>query len=776
MRSFKIGLLSIALLLAQFTKGDKLDSLLQVIKTPMEDTNRVKDLCTIATLFRSYGILDTSIIFAGKSLAMAKKLNSNSYVIDALTEMGISYATMGNFAKAEETFKEALKISQQKGTQKDIGDQMMNIGNVKRISGKDAEAIEDYKRSIELLEPLKDTGSIASAYLNLGLSYYNLGDYWRALDYYKIVIKSVDGTRFRSLHVNTLNNIAGAYLLMGKVNEAEKYYYQVLAIQEKANKPAGLAQICSNIGVLYQKQNKLEEARKMFDRSLENYQKVNNVDGMAGVYNNIGAIYQIQKKYSEALKYMFRSIDLKKQLNDLGGIALSESNVASIYDEQGKYEEATKLYLDAIKLNKQVGDVLSLGISYCNIGSSYRKQKQFAESEKYLKMSLEICEKIHDLEGLRDGEKAINALYADMGQVARAYDHYKKYVLYKDSMINKDNIEKSVEAKMQYEFSKKETEAKLEQEKKDALLEDEKRVQAVIRNSFIAGFCLVLILAVVILRGYRNKKKANELITQQKKEVELQKHIVEEKNREILDSINYAKRIQQSLLANEEVLNEYLPNHFVFFKPKDIVSGDFYWAAKEGDKFFLAICDSTGHGVPGAFMSLLNIGFLAEAIKEKGITSPDKIFNYTRERLVESISKDGQRDGFDGILVCFDLKQKKITYAAANNAPMLLTNGKLTQLSTDKMPVGLGEKKQDFSIFTIDHTPGSVVYFYTDGYADQFGGPKGKKFMYKKLNDLLFTNTDRSLQDQKQILTDTFETWRGKLEQVDDVCVIGIKL
>jgi len=219
-----------------------------------------------------------------------------------------------------------------------------------------------------------------------------------------------------------------------------------------------------------------------------------------------------------------------------------------------------------------------------------------------------------------------------------------------------------------------------------------------------------------------------------------------------------------------------LGNYFILFKPKDIVSGDFTWATIKDNHFYIACCDSTGHGVPGAFMSLLNIGFLSEAIKERNILEPGKIFDYVRSRLIETIGNDDQKDGFDGILVCLDINTKKMTYAAANNSPLIIRNNELIYLPSNKMPVGDGIKKELFDTFVLNYQKDDLLYLFTDGYPDQFGGPKGKKFKYKQLEELLLNNSSLDLQSQKDQLLTTFENWKGNLEQVDDVCIIGMTL
>ncbi|MES2566102.1 MAG: two-component regulator propeller domain-containing protein [Bacteroidota bacterium] len=254
-----------------------------------------------------------------------------------------------------------------------------------------------------------------------------------------------------------------------------------------------------------------------------------------------------------------------------------------------------------------------------------------------------------------------------------------------------------------------------------------------------------------------------------------QKNIIEEHQKGTIDSINYARRIQYALLANEDILKANLKDHFVLFKPKDIISGDFYWASEHNNKFYLAVCDSTGHGVPGAFMSLLNMGFLSEAIKEKNIQQPNEILNYVRARLIDSIGNDGQQDGMDAILLCFDKSSNQVTYSAANNQPVLIRDNAVMILQKDKMPVGKGEKTESFNLYTMELSKGDKLYLYTDGYADQFGGSKGKKFKSKQLNELLLNDTSTVMNEQATKLNVTIENWRGDLEQVDDILIIGIK-
>lgn len=276
----------------------------------------------------------------------------------------------------------------------------------------------------------------------------------------------------------------------------------------------------------------------------------------------------------------------------------------------------------------------------------------------------------------------------------------------------------------------------------------------------------------------RLEQKVNERTA----EVVKQKEIIEEKQKEILDSINYAKRIQYALLASDELLQKNLKEHFIFFKPKDVVSGDFYWAYELSNDYFAMInADSTGHGVPGAIMSILNISSLNEAVKENDLTQPAEILNATRKKIITHLSNDGSadggKDGMDCSLVCFDLKNNKLSYAAANNPVWVVRGTELIALPADRMPVGKHERdKVEFAQSNFDLQRGDVVYTLTDGFPDQFGGPEGKKFKYKPLQQLLISISHLPMAEQQTILNQTFTDWIGHHEQIDDVCVIGVRV
>ena len=290
------------------------------------------------------------------------------------------------------------------------------------------------------------------------------------------------------------------------------------------------------------------------------------------------------------------------------------------------------------------------------------------------------------------------------------------------------------------------------------------------------GFLNIFLTSALLYLAVRMFKYENLIYS---KEINEQRKLLEEKNKDITDSIQYAKRIQSALMASDNLLKKNLPEYFVLYKPKDIVSGDFYWANLSNDRFLLAVCDCTGHGVPGAFMSLLGISFLNEITKEKKITQPDLVFNSLRENIIKALNPEGNEDGKDGmdaVLCSFDFQKNEMLFSCANNPIWLFRNNEWMEYNPDKFPVGIQGELKPFTLHSVQLQKGDLIYFFTDGYADQFGGEKGKKFKYKNIQELLSLHRGKSMEHQKIILNNTIEKWKGNMEQVDDILIIGIRI
>lgn len=613
------------------------------------------------------------------------------------------------------------------------------------------EIAENHLRNIVKPHNHLDTfyfGMLANAYSNKGLIAHNKSDYKTAILYYNKALDIEKKTNNKSNIALVYNNIAGVYIEQKLTSQAIDYLEKSLELRLQLQDYVGIGQSCSNLGSLYHELKDTAKARIYYFEALKSSKKSNNEERVALVSSNIGALYRDARDYKTAMQYFKSSLEIQTKLNHKRGMCAVLGNISEIFEKQGKYAEAKPYALKAMTLAEELGYPIHL---------------------KAQALSLYIIE---------------NAL----AHPAQALKYYKLYISMRDSMINVENSKVAMKEHIQIEFDKQKAVDNAMHEKE--LLLSSEREQKQKLTTVAIGFVLALMIlfAIVIYNRLQITNRQKKIIEDQKNLVEEKNHIIGEKQKEIIDSINYAKRIQNTLLANETLLNEYIPEHFIFFKPKDIVSGDFYWATliSESDNselFFIAVCDSTGHGVPGAFMSLLNISFLNEAINEKHIREPHLILNHVRKRLIEEVSKDGGQDGMDAVLLCIQRSnnangeiQSKITYAAANNAPVLLSNGMIKELEKDKMPIGKGEKNDSFKLRNVEAKKGDILFLYTDGFADQFGGAKGKKFKYKQLNALIASHSLLSMSEQKSVLETTFENWRGQMEQVDDVCILGIKI
>ncbi len=593
----------------------------------------------------------------------------------------------------------------------------------------------------------KRSGSprIQTKILNLMGSYFQVkGDYVKAIDYYQKSLKLGELEKIDEAVLVALGNIGAIYISIGQNKKGLEYQLKSLAIAQKLKNENKLASIYNNLSLLYNNFNEFNKSLAYGKKSLAIYQKMNNVNGISSAYGNIGNAYMNLNNLDEALASFLKNNELAKEAENPYEECTSSMDIGEIYYKRKQYKLALPYYLNAEKIAIEIDDDLSLKSVYGNLYQIY---------------------------------KATN-------EINKALENFEKYVSVLEKLNETSSKEELHKKEVEFEFNRrtvrdsiKNAEANVVKDEKIKASKAQIAKDRLLKIALTTGFILVFIFGVVIFNRFRIIRKQKHIIEIKSKQTEEQKEIIENKNKEITDSINYAKRIQYTLLAHSDFLDTHLGknNYFTLFHPKDIVSGDFYWACEQDNKFFLAVCDSTGHGVPGAFMSLLNIGFLSEAINEKLILQPDKILNYTRTRLINSISKEEQKDGFDGVLLCIDKKTNKITYASANNSPIIIHNDEIIELPKDKMPVGKGEREEAFTLNEINLQKGDTLYLYTDGYADQFGGPKGKKYKYKQLNNELLAINKLPLKNQAEALIKNFQDWKGELEQVDDVCVIGIK-
>ncbi|MBA2610703.1 MAG: tetratricopeptide repeat protein [Bacteroidetes bacterium] len=621
----------------------------------------------------------------------------------------------------------------------------------------------------------------AKAYNRIGNICMNLGDIPAALKNHLTALKLRKEINDKPGLCNSYNDIGNAYFSEGDYLQALENFLASLKIKEELGDKTGMASSYNNIGNVYFDLGNYKEALKNQLSSLQISKKSGNEMGIASSYNNIGLVYYALNNYPEALKNHLAALHIREEIGDILGKAKSLGNIAIVYDKMGSYEEALKYSFEALPLYEKVGDEQGIQSIYLNVAVAYYNLKKYKDCEEYGIKAMDLANKIDDLKGVKETSQALSALYTVLEKPEKAFSYYKIYIIARDSLINEDNAKKTVRLEMNYMFQKKEVADSLRVVEEKKIVAIQLKQEKLQRYVLCGGLAFVLIFAIFMVSRFRISQKQKKIIELQKKEVEHQKELVDEKQKEVMDSIHYAQRIQKALLASDNLLKQNLPECFVIYKPKDIVSGDFYWATKNHGKFYMVTADSTGHGVPGAFMSLLNISFLNEAITEKGLRGPNEILDHTRLRLIDALKEDGSeeggKDGMDCVLIAYDLYNQKLDYASANSSFFIIRDGALMILSGNKMPVGKSPKDlEPFNLQSVELQKGDIVYTMTDGLPDQFGGPKGKKFKSKQLQELILSNCDLPLAEQKKAIENAFNNWKGKLEQLDDVCLIGVKI
>ncbi len=733
--------------LTLLAQNKNIDSILGILETAKPDTNKVNLLNRLSSEYINIREYDGALKYGNKALALAS----------------------------------SVLIENKRGWSKGISRAYGSIGIVYYYQSNYNAALKNYFASLKIMKEIGDKRGIARSYNSIGNIYLEQGEYSPAIKYYTAALKMHEDIGDKKSISKTYNSIGNAYSSQDNYPEALKNYFASLKIREEINDKQGIAISYNNIGAIYDLQGNYTEALKNYFASLRIKEKIGDNAGVANSYNNIGLIYQSQENYTEALKNHFAALKISEDIKYKDGMAVTLENIGAIYSSQGSYPEALKMFFSSLKINEQIGDKYGIAASYNNIGNALVRSGQLKEAQSYLNKALQISKEIGSKYDIKKSYKGLVVLDSIQGNWRAAFEHHKLFIVYKDSIDNEETKKEIIESTMTNKFEKTELETQARQDKKDAIAAEEKQKQKIIKYSVSLGLFLVVLLALFILKGYRQKQKANIIISQQKTEVEKQKELVEEKHKEITDSINYAERIQRSFLASKELLTENLGDHFVLFQPKDVVSGDFYWASKLGNgNFALVTADSTGHGVPGAIMSILNISSLEKAV-EQGLCDPSEILGQTRKTIIERLkkdgSKDGGKDGMDVSIICYDFTNQKFTYAAANNPIWVIRENEFIELKPDKMPVGKHDRDQTpFTQHEFQLQKGDAIYTLTDGFPDQFGGPEGKKFMSKQLKEYLMTISMLPMQEQKQKLNIVFDNWKGNMEQVDDVCLIGIRV
>lgn len=644
-------------------------------------------------------------------------------------------------------------------------------------------ANEQFYKSLSYFRKADYKQGIANAYGNLGNSYLDMEDFQKSLK-----------NQLRSLQVNE-------EILAGK-----------LVKDELENALEGRAYAWSNIAAIYSEIEMYEKALEYEFKGVAYEVESGSKIGEGISYNTIATIYKNTGKLDSAEIYFKKSLKIFEKNNHPFNYSTTLLEYSTLKESELSASEKVQMIKKALKIRKELGDAEGEARTLIEICDNYFKSLSTDSLSRMLKRSYQLIEQ-EDLEGLKQEYFRIYSKYnSRLGAYKNAYFALENYLELKAISDEKsrthDLIVDDVKYQLRVQHESEQLKLKNRHEKerlgdqKDfALKKAEHNAEIAEIQNFvylgIIGFIILIAILFVFISSSRRRKRINDLLSEKNSLIEDQKNIVEEKNQSISDSINYARRLQTAILPTAKQINEFLPNSFLFFRPKDVVSGDFHWFEKKGDLLFIAVADCTGHGVPGAMVSVVCSNALNRTVNEFGLTEPKNILDKTREIVIDTFAKSGENvtDGMDISLVSVDKMTKIVRFAGAHNSLWIVRdtdqvevekfdakrlmqgeNRSLMEFKGDKQPIGLYEDIKKFNQIDIPLCDNDILYLFSDGFADQFGGEFGKKFKYGPFKKLLLKNCDLPLDSQKKELVATFEDWQGDQDQIDDICVMGIKV
>lgn len=637
---------------------------------------------------------------------------------------------------------------------------------------------KDYDNRIknnQLLYPiykeLNDTGKIEETYAEIAHLLLESGNTTSAFDSLILKLKYYETKNINRFIAFYQLQIADSYNWVNNPNKALEYYIKSLktyTILKRKNRIAHIyLKMAEQYSMLGQPKKSLECALNV----LKMNEKTNSPEENHWIYWRIASNYTTLREFDLALKYDTLCLETANKTNELGLISNAYSHFASTFGAARRFKEEEFYEYKSLETIKKTDNTFAIMLALDRISRLNLNLKKYDLSIKYALEGLKIAEDRKDINMLMRLNYLLFKSYQLKKNPELALKHHINFILFKDSLKNIESLAELNQRETKYAFEKKEEKRKIEQEKIDIETAANKRNQQLIILGVASILFIVLIFSTLLFKRFKQANKQKEII-------EEQKHLVEEKQKEIVDSISYAKRLQEAILPPQEFVNAHLANNFIYYQPKDIVAGDFYWAEKVDDLFFIAAADSTGHGVPGAMVSVVCSNALNRTIKEFKLTETGKILDKTRELVLETFEKSASdvKDGMDISLLCIDSKNKNIFWSGANNPLWYIQDAELKEIKPDKQPIGKTDNPKPFTTHQIEYRENSTFYLFTDGLADQFGGPHGKKFKYKQLSDLLVKNNEQPQRKQAEIINKSFLEWKGELEQVDDICVIGIKI
>lgn len=640
---------------------------------------------------------------------------------------------------------------------------------------------------LRIATEFKNIRGIILAHENFGRYYTEHGRYDSAQYYLQTSISLYDTPDYAV-------EIASCYISLGNIYDIQSNYEKALecylmAEEKYSSKDnvfgTGLAQM--GIGNIYNTTGYFEEAKVYFRKSYKNLLTKDEVYASWSM-NNLATSMTSLGEYDSAIFFFEKSLEIKLRNNDVYGASYTYNDLGSLYYQKKDYDKALNYYLQALESKEGLEGISkeTLSNTHLDISRMYYLKKNYLSAIFHAELGLENALVCASITYQTEAYRLLADSYYKSANYKLGFEMLDAFITTQDSLQKSLYNENLADLRTKYNTDQKQKEIELlNTSNKLSQLETEqanKKTQTV--TLYLVAALVIIALAtflgISLFRSNKQKNATNALLQKTNDEVRHQKELVDEKNKEIVDSINYAKRIQTAILPPARMVAKFLPESFILYKPKDIVAGDFYWLETKNDRVLFAAADCTGHGVPGAMVSVICNNGLNRSVREHGIIDPGKILDKTREIVIQEFEKsdDEVRDGMDISLCSLSLADLTLEWSGANNPLWIIRKDETTieELKPNKQPIGKYGEAKNFDTHKLKLSQGDCIYIFTDGYQDQFGGDKGKKFKASSLKELLLSICKKPMSEQKNVLDKTIENWRGKLEQIDDICVIGVRI
>lgn len=635
------------------------------------------------------------------------------------------------------------------------------------------EVVQYCNEALRIARELDLKSEEALALKNLGLALYFKGDFVEAVRIWENTLELYEAQNNQVGVANILSNLGAVYDYQGDYAKSIELYLRSLDIAHEINDTIREITVLNNLGLSYSKKPEtVTLAIDYYLKALDLSKQKEYTEGIGSASLNIGEYYYNQADYSTALEYFETSQDAFQQINSMN-LTSSLIYLGKIYVTLGDYEIALKYQSESYEYAKRAGAKYEMLVSLLALAETYQRMGNLDRSIELNEISLEIAKEISTNSERMIALKNLSAVYEELKDYQKAYNFLLRALVLNDTILLETNQDKINKLRVQYEIENMLLEVDILKQKNE-LNEIRNKQQRIVIFLFVLGFFVTLIFAILLFRMFRQKRKANLIL-------EEQNILITGQKQEITDSIKYASRIQSAVLTPQDDISRLLPEHFILYRPRDIVSGDFYWITEIKNRVMCVVADCTGHGVPGAFMSMLGVAFLNEIISRNPDIPAGDMLNQLRAHVIDSLHQknimSGSQDGMDLVAVIIDKEKSVIQYAGANNPLFFFRNSELIEFKADKMPIGIHEKlMQSFTNHEIPFKKNDTFYAFSDGFPDQFGGPSGKKFMIKNFKAALSNLHEIPMRQQKAKLEEILDDWMKNVNQVDDILVMGVRL